>query len=162
MLLTREQKVEQVKIIKDKIKKSSSIIVWDYFKNDAKSISTLKTNVSSKNAEDIVYKNRIAKIAFQNSGKKEIVEHLKGPSSFLFIYDEESNALKELNDFFKSRKNYSFKAGYIDGKFYTAESIKEIASLPSKNELLSMLLSVLEGSMRNFAYVLSQVEKTKK
>ncbi|BDV02211.1 MAG: 50S ribosomal protein L10 [Candidatus Hepatoplasma vulgare] len=161
MFLTREKKVQQIEDIKNKIKKANSIIVWDFFGNNSNSISYIKSNVAKLNAEDIVYKNRIAKIAFERSNKNEILEHLTGPSAFLFIYDKENKALKVLDKYFKEKKEYGYKVGYIDGKFYLKESIKEIASLPSKNELLAMFLSTLQGTMRNFAYLLSQIEKDK-
>jgi len=100
----------------------------------------------------------VAKIAFEESGKEEILETLVGPSSFLFIEEDESNALKELNNFIKEHEGkISFKAGYIDGEYYDAEAIAEVAGLPSKDDLLSMLLSALTGTMRNLAYALSQI-----
>lgn len=74
--------------------------------------------------------------------------------------DDESSALKELNKFIKENDNLSFKAGYIDGEFYDAEAVAEIAGLPSKDDLLSMLLSALQGTMRNLAYALSQIAES--
>lgn len=161
MFLTREKKTQQIEEIKNKIKKANSIIVWDFFGNNANAISNIKNSISKLDAEDVVYKNRIAKIAFEKSNKKEILEHLSGPSAFLFMYDKENKALKVLDKYFKEKKEFAYKVGYIDGNFYLKESIKEIASLPSKNELLGMFLSTLQGTMRNFAYLLSQIEKNK-
>jgi len=78
----------------------------------------------------------------------------------LFIENEDSKALSELNKFIKGNDKLSFKAGYIDGEFYDKEGIAEIAGLPSKDDLLSMLLSALQGTMRNLAYALSQVAES--
>ncbi len=170
MPITRQQKEQHVAEIKDLISKSSIIIVWDYLGLNAHEISEVRAKLKKSNAVNKVYKNLIAKIAFEESGKKEISESLKGPSSFLFIEDEDSNALRDLNKFIKENDKLSFKAGYIDGVFYDKEGVAEIAGLPSKDNLLSMLLSALQGTMRNLAYAISQInneepsneDKTKK
>lgn len=157
MAITRQQKENHVAEIKDLLSKSNIVIVWDYLGLSAKEVSGIRTTIRNEQAVNKVYKNRIAKIAFKESGKEEILEHLEGPSAFLFIDDDESNALKELNKYIKQNENLSFKAGYIDGEFYDAEAVAEIAGLPSKEDLLSMLLSALQGTMRNLAYALSQI-----
>lgn len=157
MPITRQQKENHVAEIKDLISNSSIIVVWDYLGLSATDISGVRAAIRNENAVNKVYKNRVAKIAFKESGKEEVLNILEGPSSFLFIESDESNALKELNKYIKENDNISFKAGYIDGEYYDAEAISEIAGLPSKDDLLSTLLSALQGTIRNLAYSLSQV-----
>ncbi len=160
MAITRQQKENHVAEIKDLLSTSNIVIVWDYLGLTAESVSEIRTTIRNEKAVNKVYKNRVAKIAFKESGKEEILEHLTGPSSFLFINDDESKALNELNKFIKENENLSFKAGYIDGEFYDAQGVAEIAGLPSKDDLLSMLLSALTGTMRNLAYALSQIAES--
>ncbi len=157
MAITRKQKENHVAEIKDLLTKSNVVIVWDYLGLTAEEVSGIRTTIRNEQAVNKVYKNRVAKIAFKESGKEEILEHLTGPSSFLFIENDESKALNELNKFIKENDNLSFKAGYIDGEFYDAQGVAEIAGLPSKDDLLSMLLSALQGTMRNLAYAISQI-----
>ena len=157
MPITRQQKENHVAEIKDLISKSNVIVVWDYLGLSATDISGVRAAIRNENAVNKVYKNRVAKIAFKDAGKEEIIDILEGSSSFLFIESDESNALKELNKYIKENDNISFKAGYIDGEYYDADAIAELAGLPSKEDLLSMLLSALQGTMRNLAYSLSQV-----
>jgi len=128
---------------------------------NASELAEIRSSIKNANASNKVYKNRVASIAFKDAGKEEIIDHLKGPSSFLFIDDETSDALRELNKFIKDNDKISFKAGYIDGKFYDKESITEIAALPSKDDLLSMLISALQGTIRNLAYAVSQIAQSK-
>lgn len=160
MPITRQQKEQHVAEIKDLISKSSIIIVWDYLGLTAHEISEVRAKLKEHKAINKVYKNLIAKIAFKESGKDEILDSLKGPSSFMFIEDINSKALGELNKFIKENDKLSFKAGYIDGKFYDKDGTAEIAALPSKDDLLSMLLSALQGTIRNLAYAISQVAET--
>ena len=157
MPITRQQKEQHVAEIKDLILKSSIIIVWDYLGLNAHEISEVRAKLKEEKAVNKVYKNLIAKIAFKESGKEEILESLQGPSSFLFIEDGDSKALGDLNKFIKENDKLSFKSGYIDGEFYDKEGITAIAGLPSKDDLLSMLLSALQGTVRNLAYAISQI-----
>jgi large subunit ribosomal protein L10 len=94
-------------------------------------------------------------------GKEEINEILTGPNSFLFLEEDNFEALTMLNDVIKTNKSLSYKGGYINNKYLDAETIAEIAGLPSKIDLISMLLSVLQAPMRNLAYSLSQVADLK-
>lgn len=157
-MLTKQQKEVHVKEIKDLISKSHSIIIWDYHGLTSNQISDLRKSIKAAGAINTVYKNRVAKIAFEAEGKKEILDHLVGPSSFLFTLDDNQQSIKEILKVIKETEGkISFKAGYVDGEFYDADSVLEIASLPGKEELLSMLLSVLQANIRNLAYSLSQV-----
>ncbi|BDU67818.1 MAG: 50S ribosomal protein L10 [Candidatus Tyloplasma litorale] len=157
MAITRKLKEIHVAELSDLITKSNIIITWDYLGLNAHEVSDIRAIIKKEDAINKVYKNRIAKIAFKNAEKSEILPHLKGPTSFLFIEDESSKALSELNKFIKGNPNVSFKAGYINGEFYDADGVAEIAGLPSKDDLLSMLLSALQGTMRNLAYSISQI-----
>ena len=161
MAITRQQKENHVSEIKDLISKSKVIVIWDYLGLNAEEISDIRVSIRNENASNKVYKNTVASIAFKESGKEEIIKHLEGPSSFLFIEDEDSKALATLNKYVKNNDKISFKAGYIDGEFYDKEAITEIAGLPSKEDLLSMLLSALQGTIRNLAYAVSQISATK-
>ncbi len=161
MAITRQQKESNVLEIKDLIASSKIIVVWDYLGLDASEVSEIRNEIKSENGISKVFKNRIAKIAFKESDKNEILEHLVGPSSFLFINDENSKALSNLNKFIKKNDKLEFKAGYIDGEFYDKAKITEFAGLPSKNDLLSMLLSALQGTTRGFAYSLTQIADKK-
>ncbi|RKX67478.1 MAG: hypothetical protein DRP42_00355 [Tenericutes bacterium] len=86
-----------------------------------------------------------------------MISQFTGPSSFLFIDGEDQSSLKILEKEISANKNLTFKAGYVDGEYYDAEKIAELAALPSKDVLLSMLLSALQGTIRNLAYAISMV-----
>lgn len=163
MSSNREKKQQQINEIKKQIQESYGVVVWDFQGLSAKEISGLKRLIRDNDGIDTVYKNRIIKIAFEDLNKPEIGEFLKGTSSFLFLKNKDSKSLKELYNFIKKQKNkkITLKAGYINDEFYDTVGINEIASLPSKEELLSMLLVALQGNMKNFAFVLSEVNKQK-
>ncbi len=162
MAITRKQKEKQVLDIKEMINDSHAVIAWNYNGLTSNQTAEVKKIILKSNSKDIVYKNRVAKIAFNELGFN-IDESLVESTSFLFIKDENSTALKDLYEFLKKadekkeEKIERFKIGIINKEIYDSKSILEIATLPSKEDLLSMLISVLQGNIRNFAYVLSQV-----
>lgn len=161
MAITKKTKVQHLSELRELISKSKIIIVWDYLGLDASEITDIRVSIRNEKATNKIYKNRLAKIAFKENNKNEIIELLTGPSSFLFMDTDESNALSELNKFIKKNDKLSFKAGYINGEFYDSKGVTEIAGLPSKDELLSMLLSALQGTIRNLAYAISQIAEKK-
>ena len=162
-LLLKKDKIIQKDQIKELISNSFSFIAWDYNGLNSQQVAEMKKKAIKANSKDIVFKNRIVIKALEELKMLEMIETLTGQTSFLFIKDEDSTALKDLYDFAKEidSSNLRIKAGYINGEFLGESSIMEIASLPSKDELLSMLLSALSGNVRNLAVVLSEVSKQK-
>ncbi|NOQ50408.1 MAG: 50S ribosomal protein L10 [Mycoplasmataceae bacterium] len=161
MAITKKQKIANVAELTELISNAKIIVVWEYLGLNANQQAKLRTNIRNSNGINKVFKNRLAKIAFTNSGKTEINDVLTGSSAFLFINNDEQTALKELYKVIKDNDKLNFKGGYINEVFYDAQKITEIAGLPAKDELLSLLLSALTGTIRNLAYSLDQVAKQK-
>ena len=80
-------------------------------------------------------------------------EAFSGPSAVAFSNEDVVAPAKVLADFAKDAENLEIKAGVIEGKVSSKEEIQAIASLPSRDGLLSMLLSVLQAPVRNVAPV---------
>ena len=91
----------------------------------------------------------------------ELNEHLTGPNAIAFSQDDVVAPAKILNDFAKKNQQLEIKAGVIEGAIASAEEVKALAELPSREGLLSMLLSVLQAPMRNFALVTKAVAEQK-
>lgn len=158
MAISKIVKEQQVIDIQNLVSKANSFIVWDYLGLTALELSILRSKISKIGGVNKVYKNRVAKIALENEGKNEILEYLLGPSSFLFILDDNLQSLKEILEIIKKNSGkIKFKAGYIEGEFLDEKGIMEQALLPSKNELLSILLSVLKANTRNLANLIYQI-----
>jgi len=161
MKTNKEIKIDLVSEIETNIETSTSIVVWKYHNLDSNLMATVRKSFIDNKDVNKVYKNRLAKIAFENKGMKDINKNLIGPNAFLFLNGESIDSMKKIYDISKDNEAIEFVGGYIEGKFYDGEAITEIASLPPKNDLLSMLLSVLQAPMRNLAYSISQIDPTK-
>ena len=99
--------------------------------------------------------------AAETVGLEGLTEILTGPNAVAFSKEDVVAPAKILNEFAKKNEALEIKTGVIEGNIATLEQIKELAELPSREGLLSMLLSVLQAPMRNFALVVKAVAEQK-
>ena len=157
VLKTKEAVVAEVQNL---AKENGAMVICEYRGLTVAKISALRTLLREKGASMAVYKNTLVNRALSadNAG---IEEYLEGPNAYVFAKDATDGALKVLTKFAKKNEELVIKGGIIDGKVCDAKFVKTIAALPSKEGLVSMLLSVLQAPMRNLAYSLSQVAENK-
>lgn len=155
-----KEKESVVKEVGDLISDSKALVVCEYRGLTVKEISGLKKTLRGKEAHACVYKNSLVNRALE-AQHEDLKDYLKGPNLFVFFKDATNGSLKDLTKFAKKYEALTIKGGIIDGKVIDANYIKTLASLPSKEGLVSMLLSVLQAPMRNLAYSLSQVASQK-
>ena len=92
-----------------------------------------------------VVKNRIAKLAFEDSSLGALSDHLVGPTAIAYSDDDPVGLAKTLTEFAEDVPVLEFKAGLVDGQEVSAEAIKEIANLPSREALVAKLLFLLQS-----------------
>jgi large subunit ribosomal protein L10 len=153
----REEKVALVNEIAEKLQNSKSTIVTDYRGLTVAEVTELRKNLRDAGIEFKVLKNTMTRRAADQVNLSGINEHLTGPSAIAFSYDDVVAPAKILNDFAKKHQALELKAGIVEGRVIGTEEVKALAELPSREGLLSMLLSVLQAPMRNLAYAVSQI-----
>jgi large subunit ribosomal protein L10 len=156
-----EQKKVLVSEIADKIKASKSTIIVDYRGLDVSEVTELRKQLREANVEFKVYKNTMMRRATEAAELGELNEHLVGPTAVAFSNEEVVAPAKIINEFAKKHEELVIKAGVIEGNIASIEEIKALAELPSREGLLSMLLSVLQAPMRNFALATKAVADQK-
>lgn len=162
----RQQKREVVEVLKKKFSDSQLLILTNY-RGDVstpgltvKEMTSLRRRISEGGGEYKVIKNTLAKIALKELGRDELLQYLVNPTAAVFAYKDPAAAAKAITehkkDAVKARKHLPVvKAVYMDGKLLKEDDLKRLADLPSKEVLLSMLVSALEGPVQNLANVLS-------
>jgi large subunit ribosomal protein L10 len=85
--------------------------------------------------------------------------HLTGPTAIAFSKEDPVAPAKILSNFAKKNENLKIKGGIVEGKVVSYEQLKALADLPSREGLLSMLLSVLQAPIRNFALAVKAVSE---
>jgi len=155
-----EYKKGVVQEIIDKFQNSSSIIFVDYRGLKVSELTNLRRKLKDSQSDIKVYKNTLTKIALNDLNIKLDNEHLEGPSAIAFSNDP-VKPVKILNDFAKKNKLLEFKVGIIDGIISDKKALEEIAKLPSREGLLTMLAGSLIGVVRNLSICLDLLSKEK-
>ena len=153
-------KKEVVSQIDTLVKESGALVVCEYRGLSVAKISELRRALREKGAHMTVYKNSLVSRALKEN-HENIDDILTGPNAFVIAKDATDGSLKILTKFAKKNDALQIKGGVIDGKYSDKDYVIKIANLPSKEGLVSMLLSVLQAPMRNLAYSLSQVSEKK-
>lgn len=156
-----EAKKAVVSEIADKMKSAASMVVVDYRGLNVAQATELRKQLREAGVEFKVYKNSMVRRAAEESNLGGLNEHLTGPNAIAFSTEDVIAPARIINNFAKDNEALEIKAGVIEGELASVEEVKALATLPSRDGLLSMLLSVLQAPMRNFALVTKAVAESK-
>lgn len=148
-------RLEEKKLVVDELKKVAdealSAVVVDYRGTNVPDLTLLRKDASSSSVYLRVIKNTLAKRALEGTKFDSINEILIGPSLFAFSLDDFKSAAKLVKDFSKSHESFSVKGLSVGEGLLDASELDRLASLPSKEEAISMLMSVLQSPIQKFA-----------
>ena len=156
--MKKNKKQEVVKELNEKFLKSNLVIVSEYKGLDVQMMTALRKKVREVDAEIRVVKNTLLRIASEETDVKSILEYFKGPNAIMMSKDDPVAAAKALVNFAKEFEKLKIKAGVLDGKVLAVQDIKKLSSMPSKEVLLSQLLSVFNAVPTSFVRVISGVQ----
>jgi large subunit ribosomal protein L10 len=157
----REEKSLLVSEVTTKFRESSCTIVADYRGLNVSQVTQLRKTLREAGIEFQVIKNTLARRAAAEAQLTDLDAFLTGPTAIAFSKTDVVAPAKILSDFAKKNDKLSLKAGIVEGKVVGTEQIKALAELPSRDGLLSMLLSVLQAPVRNFALAVKAVADQK-
>lgn len=141
--LTEKQAV--VDEIKAKLEKAQSAVAIDYMGISVAQADAMRKRLREANVDYTVYKNTLMNRAIQGTNFEGLKEILEGPSAFAFGFEDAVTPAKVLNDIMKEYKKMSFKGGVIEGNFYGAEDMKNIATLPSRDQLIAKFMGSIQS-----------------
>ncbi len=169
--MPREDKVQAVAEIKERIQDSDIAIMTQYVGINVAQATEMRKKLREAGVTFKVYKNNLARRALRELELEDAAEYMEGPTAWAFSEDPvlPAKILKEIGG---SVKFVSMKGGILSGKQVSAEELKALADLPSREQLLAQvagtvaaplrnLLSVLNATPRNLVNVLDQVRKQK-
>lgn len=152
-----QEKTALVAEVVDKLRASQCTVVADYRGLNVAQVTQLRKTLREAGVEFQVLKNTLARRATAASELTELDEHLTGPTAIAFSNSDVVAPAKIISDFAKKNDKLKVKAGVVEGKVVSVDQIKALAELPSREGLLSMLLSVLQAPVRNFALAVKAV-----
>lgn len=157
----REEKVQAINEIAGKLRESQTTVVADYRGLTVAQVTELRRQLREAGVEFQVLKNSLTRLATAKESLTELDQYLTGPNALAFSKEDVIAPAKIIAEFAKKNDKLEIKGGVIEGKVVGAEDIKALASLPSREGLLSMLLSVLQAPMRNVALAVKAVAEQK-
>lgn len=156
--MATQVKKEVVAELVEKIKKAQSVVFVDYQGIKVNEETALRKQMRESGAEYLVAKNRLFKIALKESGVEDSFDEvLEGTTAFAFGYADPVAPAKAIFDLAKAKVKakqdvFKIKGGYLTGKKVSIAEVEELAKLPSREQLLSMLLNSMLGPVRKLAY----------
>ena len=154
-------KEEAVKKLAEDLKDSKLVLLVDYTGTSVEDDTKLRKDLRGVNGTSTVIKNNIIRRALEANDVKELDETLEGPTAVITSKEDYLAALKVAFKFSESHENYKFKGGIVEGEVKTADELKVLAKLPSREELLSSLAGSLLGIISKFAVAINQVKELK-
>jgi large subunit ribosomal protein L10 len=136
------------------LEKATSVFVTDYKGLDVEQISAFRKKCREQSVHYLVVKNTLARIAAEKTGWGEMIEHLKGPSAVAYSYDDPSAPARVIKEFTKDKDKPEIKVSLFEGVFYGPEKMDMIASLPSKEVVLSQVAGAFKAPIQGFTGVM--------
>ncbi|MGM1049685.1 LSU ribosomal protein L10P [Paenibacillus uliginis N3/975] len=152
-----QAKQDAVDVVTAKLRESVTTVVVDYRGLNVTQVTELRKQLREAGIEFQVLKNSLLRRATAAAELTELDEALAGPTAVAFGTEDVVAPAKILNDFAKKNDALELKGAVVEGRVIGVDEIKALAELPSREGLLSMLLSVLQAPMRNFALAVKAV-----
>lgn len=152
-----QAKTQEVNEISQKFKDSVSCVVVDYRGLTVKEVTDLRKQLHTEGIELKVIKNNISSRAAKDAGFDKLSDVFAGPSAIAFSKTDAVAPARIVYDFAKKCERLQLKGGYIERKVVSVDQLAEVAKLPNRDGMLSMLLSVLQAPIRNFAYAVKSI-----
>lgn len=156
--MTRNEKSEIISKLEAEFKENEAIIVCDYRGLSTKKLEALRDAARVLNVKVQIVKNTLANIALNNIGKSGMI--LKDTN--IFIWGDQLSATKVAAKFEETNSElFKIKTAYIDGEVASVEKVKALSKMPSRDELLAMLLQVWNAPIQNFTIGLNALKEKK-
>jgi large subunit ribosomal protein L10 len=146
-----ERKKVEVAALVERMQNSKSFVIVDYSGLTVEQVTKLRVELLENNCEIAVIKNNITKRAAQELGFGEIAETLVGPNAVAFSNADSVSAAKIVYDFAQKNEALDLKVGVVDGEFMDNEKIQVIATIPSRDVLLTMIAAGLLQPIKEVA-----------
>ena len=152
-----DNKKQEVNLVAEKFQNSVSCVIVDPRGLTVQESTELRKQLRAEGVEFKVIKNNISARAASKAGYEELSKLFVGPSAIAFSENDAVAPARIIYEFGSKSKKLELKGGFIEKKVVSREQLAEVAKLPNRDGMLSMLLSVLQAPMRNLAYAIKQI-----
>ena len=153
----QDRKTRAIGELKESFEASRDFIFTDYRGLTVEQISNLRKLLRTKEVKYKVVKNNFARLAFQQLSMPDVSSYLIGPTAVAISPKDSNEVAKILYDFAKEAPALQVKGALVGTAVYNAKQTEAFSKLPGRLELISMLMSVMNGPVRNLAAALNDV-----
>lgn len=143
--------------IKGYVEKATAAVIVDYRGLTVEEDTALRKQLRDAGVVYKVYKNTLLKRAFEGTVFAQLFEKLEGPTAVAFGMDDATAPARIIAEFVKKAPNLEFKGGVVEGTYYDEKGIEVVATIPSREVLISKLLGSLQSPITNIARVIKQI-----
>lgn len=145
--MKRDGKATLIKELVGDFTDAHTMFVADYRGLDVPGITALRDRLRDSDATFRVVKNTLAKRALEEIGTTDVADLFEGPSAVAFVRGDAAAVAKALDSIAKETKILELRGGLMDGRRIEASQVKEIASLPPREVILTMLVSTVNAPL---------------
>ncbi len=156
MGLNLEEKKTAVAEISAKLVGAQAVVVAEYRGLEVEGMTELRRKARASGVYLRVLKNTLARRAVKDTPFEQLADHLVGPLIYGISTDPVASA-KVLNDFAKDNEKIVLKAGAMPGSLLSATEVKSLATMPSRDELLAVLMRTMQAPVAQFVRTLNEV-----
>ncbi|MBX7175073.1 MAG: 50S ribosomal protein L10 [Pyrinomonadaceae bacterium] len=157
---SRETKQNDLNALTEQLANANSAMVVSFNKLTVTKDQEFRNKLREVGAKYQVVKNTLARIAVKGTQFEDATEHFKGVTAIAWTDQDAVILSKVVTKFVKENADfYTFKAGVVDGKVYDVKQVEAISNLPSKEELISKLMFVINSGAQRIATVINAVPR---
>jgi len=154
-MLTKEQKHEQSQLLREKLEGVSTLFLLENHGLNVNDVNVLRSEVRKTEATYKVVKNTVVRLAVEGTQMEVITPFLTGPKVLAYTGGDGVALAKVLKDFIKKHPELRFEQAYLEGQILEAKDAEKIADLPSREELISKLVNLLQSPIRRLVVALN-------
>lgn len=155
--MARPEKVTEVKALAERIQSAQSMILADYTGLTVAQMTRFRRTCRENSVECRVVKNRLARIAADDSQLAVMKDHLKGPTAILFGPESQVDAAKIAVEFAKDNEAMKIKGGFVDGLYLDPQQVVALSKTPSREELIAKMMGSINSPLTGLAAAMNGV-----
>ncbi len=157
MPLSRKQKEDLAGSYGENFANANHAFVLGYRGISVPEVTELRNRVRSSGGKYVVVKNTLVRRAIEGADLEELLPHFEGPTAVAYSDDDPVALAKALSDFAEDVPAIEFKGGMVEGRTIAADEIKTLATMPSREELITKLVFLLQSPVTRFVRTLNAI-----
>jgi large subunit ribosomal protein L10 len=153
----KEDKQKDLEALRQDLAQSKNLFVTGYEKLKVSQDYELRKTIRAAGGKYRVVKNNLAEIAAEGTASEPVLKGLRGMTSLAYTEGDPVALAKALTTYAKTNPSFTFKAGLVEGRAIDIKSINDLANMPSREEILSRLLFLINAPAQRLASTIAAV-----